>query len=65
MAKLLVIHHEPHHQHKPERIAPSRCVYALYRLYALYKVWQKSGKEFTPRSDKPYASAQPCPKKMP
>ena|ERR1700687_620644 len=65
MAPATDFHHKPHKQHKPERIAPNQRVYALYELYALYEVWQKSGNEFTPRSDEPYPSAQPCPKKVP
>src|ERR1700730_15324635 len=57
-----------HNQHKPERIAPNRCVYALYELYGLHEVWQMSGKEFTPRSDRGRVVAHKpavCAKKMP
>lgn len=51
MATATDVHHEPHDQHKPERIAPKRCVHAPYELYAFYEVWQKSGKESVPRSE--------------
>lgn len=32
--------HAPHNQHKTERIAPKRFVYAIYGPYALCEVWR-------------------------
>ena len=46
-----VFHHKPHNPIKPERIAPSRVAYVAYAPYTFYEVWQKSGKDITPRSE--------------
>jgi hypothetical protein len=43
-------------QTTPERIAPGRVIYVPYELYVLDEVWQKSGKELVPRSERVFVA---------
>ena len=51
MATATDFDYQPHKQYKHERIAPSRVVYVPNELCVFYEVWQKSGKDITPRSE--------------